>query len=399
MGQPTEQRPPTLERGAPDAARDAAPDAAAHGTPESALDADAVRAALAEIPYPGLTRDLVSFGMVRHVSVCDGRVKVQLALRTGDPSMAARLEDAIAQRLAALGAREVAVVVAEPEPAAAPRVRGAGDPWAEQVRLAAVRHVIAVGAGKGGVGKSTVAVNLALALAADGLRAGLLDADIYGPSLPLLLGVADRAGDVRMTPEKQLLPIETYGLPLISFGFFLGEGSPAIWRGPMVSKAVKQFARGVQWPELDVLVVDLPPGTGDVPLSLAQAVALSGAVVVTQPQRLAGAEAEKAAQMFATLEVPVLGVVENMGGAFGSGEGARVAARLDVPLLGSVAFDAAMVGEGDDGTPTVAARPDSEAAREFVRIARAVAAALGWRYEPPASTACACAVGAPSAAS
>jgi ATP-binding protein involved in chromosome partitioning len=394
MGQPTDRRTPTLERGA----GDATPDAAPHGAPDETLGADAVRAALAEIPYPGLTRDLVSFGMVRHVSVCDGRVKVQLALRTGDPSMAARLEAAIAQRLAALGAREVAVVIAEPEPAAAPRARGAGDPWAEQVRLAAVRHVIAVGAGKGGVGKSTVAVNLALALAADGLRAGLLDADIYGPSLPLLLGVADRAVDVRMTPDKQLLPIETYGLPLISFGFFLGEGSPAIWRGPMVSKAVKQFARGVQWPELDVLVVDLPPGTGDVPLSLAQAVALSGAVVVTQPQRLAGAEAEKAAQMFAALEVPVLGVVENMGGAFGSGEGARVAARLDVPLLGSVAFDAAMVGEGDDGTPTVAARPDSEAAREFVRIARAVAAALGWRYEPPAPTSCACAAGASSAA-
>ncbi|HEX5829350.1 MAG TPA: P-loop NTPase [Gemmatimonadaceae bacterium] len=348
----------------------------------TALDADAIRAALAAIPYPGLTRDLVSFGMVRHVSTCDGRVKVQLALRTGDASVPERLQTAIAERLGALGAREVTVVITDPEPPPA-RARTAGDPWAEQVRLGAVRHVIAVGAGKGGVGKSTVAVNLALALAADGLRTGLLDADIHGPSLPLLLGVADRAGDVRMTPEKQLLPIETYGLPLISFGFFLGEGSPAIWRGPMVSKAVKQFARGVRWPELDVLVVDLPPGTGDVPLSLAQAVALSGAVVVTQPQRLAGAEAEKAAQMFGTLGVPVLGVVENMCGTFGAGEGARVAARLGVPLLGSVAFDPAMVGEGDAGTPTVAVRPRSDAASDFARIARGVAEALGWRYEAP----------------
>src|SRR5688572_7451333 len=383
MGQPTDQRTPTLERGAPDAparaASDAAPNAAAHAAPGGTLDADAVRAALAEIPYPGLTRDLVSFGMVRHVSVCDGRVKVQLALRTGDPSMAARLEDAIARRLAALGAREVTVAIGEPEPAAPPRARGAGDPWADQVRIAAVRHVIAVGAGKGGVGKSTVAVNLALALAADGLRAGLLDADIYGPSLPMLLGVADRAGDVRMTPDKQLLPIETYGLPLISFGFFLGEGSPAIWRGPMVSKAVQQFARGVAWPALDVLVVDLPPGTGDVPLSLAQAIELSGAVVVSQPARVAMAEARKAVEIFAALEVAVLGIVENMTGPFGSGAGQAVSAELGIPFLGDVLFDPEIVREGDSGTPTVVARSGSPAAAGFDRIAQRVAEGLGWR--------------------
>src|SRR5690606_18066231 len=259
-------------------------------TAEPTLDSDAVRAALATVPYPGLTRDLISFGMVRHVSVCDSRVKVQLGLRTSDASIPQRLQAAIGERLASIGAREVTVEIKDPEPAA-PAPRTVADPWAEQVRLASVRHVVAVGAGKGGVGKSTVAVNLALALAADGLRTGLLDADIYGPSLPILLGVEDRAGDVQMTPEKQIMPIDAHGLPLISFGFFLGEGSPAIWRGPMVSKAVRQFARGVKWPELDILIVDLPPGTGDIPLSLAQSVVLSGAVVVTQPQRLAGAEA------------------------------------------------------------------------------------------------------------
>ncbi|MHB1224526.1 MAG: P-loop NTPase [Gemmatimonadaceae bacterium] len=346
-------------------------------------DADAVRAALAEVPYPGLTRDLVSFGMVSHVAACDGRVRVKLALRTGDPSIPGRLEAAITERLRAIGATEVAVEIGPPAPApAAPVSRTASDPWADQARLGTVRHVIAVGAGKGGVGKSTVAVNLALALAADGLRTGLLDADIYGPSLPIILGVEDRAGDVRMTPDKQLIPLQAHGLPLISFGFFLGEGSPAIWRGPMVSKAVKQFARGVQWPELDVLIVDLPPGTGDIPLSLAQAVELSGAVVVTQPQRLAGTEAEKAAQMFTTLNVPVLGVVENMSGAFGSGGGARVAERLGVPLLGSVPFDGEVVVEGDGGTPTVVARPDSDVVRSYVEIARNVATALGWQYAP-----------------
>ncbi len=351
-------------------------------------DADAVRAALAQIPYPGLTRDLVSFGMVRHVAACDGRVRVQLALRSGDPTLPDRLRASISERLTAIGATDVTVEIGPPAPApAAPVSRTAGDPWAEQARLGTVRHVIAVGAGKGGVGKSTVAVNLALALASDGLRTALLDADIYGPSLPIIMGVEDRSGDVRMTPEKLILPIEAHGLPLISFGFFLGEGSPAIWRGPMVSKAVKQFARGVQWPDLDVLIVDLPPGTGDIPLSLAQSVELSGAVVVTQPQRLAGTEAEKAAQMFRTLEVPVLGVVENMTGAFGHGGGARVAEALDVPLLGCVPFDVEVVVEGDGGSPTAISRPGSAVAQAYMEIARNVAAALGWSFEPDAASA------------
>lgn len=353
-------------------------------TAASFPDADAVRAMLAEIPYPGLTRDLVSFGMVRHVAACDGRVKVQLGLKTGDPSIPERLRSAISERLLAGGAVDVTVEIGEPAPAPPAPHRTGGDPWADQARLGTVRHVVAVGAGKGGVGKSTVAVNLALALAADGLRAALLDADIYGPSVPILLGVEDRSGDVRMTEEKLIIPLDAHGIPIISFGFFLGEGSPAIWRGPMVSKAVKQFARGVQWPELDVLVVDLPPGTGDIPLSLAQAVQVSGAVVVTQPQRLAGAEAEKAAQMFTTLEVPVLGVVENMSGAFGSGGGARVAEKLGVPLLGSVPFDPEVVAEGDAGTPPVVGRPGSEVARSYMEIARRVATALGWMYEPAA---------------
>jgi ATP-binding protein involved in chromosome partitioning len=189
-----------------------------------------------------------------------------------------------------------------------------------------------------------------------------------------------------MTPEKHILPLDSYGLPIVSFGFFLGEGSPAIWRGPMVSKAVKQFARGVAWPALDVLVVDLPPGTGDIPLSLAQAIALSGAVVVTQPPRLAAAEARKAAAMFRTLEVPVLGVVENMTGPFGQGGGRAVAEELGVPLLGEIPFDAAVVSEGDAGTPTTIARPESATSLAFDVVARGVAAALGWRHVDAATS-------------
>ena len=346
------------------------------------LTNDAVRAALGAIRYPGLTRDIVSFNMVEHVSVCDARVKVRLAIRTDDPEVPGHLRNAITEELTRLGAQSVAVEIGPPKSTANPvaTARGVSDPWAEQARLASVRHVIAVGAGKGGVGKSTVAVNLALALARGGLRTGLLDADIYGPSLPILLGIEDGAGRVCLTPEKHIIPLEAHGLPFISFGFFLGEGSPAIWRGPMVSKAVKQFARGVAWPPLDVLVVDLPPGTGDIPLSLAQAVVLSGAVVVTQPPRVAAAEARKAAAMFRTLEVPVLGMVENMTGAFGTGAGRTVADELRVPFLGSIPFDAAMVAEGDAGTPTVVTRPDSAASMSFSRAADSVARALGWTH-------------------
>src|SRR5512140_173060 len=329
------------------------------------ITAEQVTDALRRVPYPGLTRDLVSFGMVDHVSVCDNRVKVRLALISHDASIPSLIESSIIASLVPLGATSVAVEIVAPSAAQQPARRGTDDPWAGQVHLNCAQFVIAVGAGKGGVGKSTVAVNLALALARDGLRTALLDADIYGPSLPILLGIEDGAARVSMSPDKTIVPLEAHGIPVISFGFFLGEGSPAVWRGPMVSKAVKQFARGVAWPDVDVLVVDLPPGTGDVPLSLAQAVALSGAVIVTQPPRVAAAEARKAASMFRTLEVPVLGVVENMSGPFGIGAGRTVAAELGVPFLGMVPFDEAIVVEGDAGTPTIIARPHSSTAAAF----------------------------------
>ena len=346
---------------------------------DAALSAERVQAELAKIAYPGLTRDLVSFGMVHRVSVCGSQAKVQLALRAPHQDVVAELRHRIGQALTAIGATAAEVEIVPPAPAPLPVKHGAPDPWSDQVRLSAVRHIIAVGAGKGGVGKSTVAVSLALALASEGLRVGLLDADIYGPSLPILLGLEDGAARTRMTPEKHILPLDAHGLPFISFGFFLGEGSPAIWRGPMVSKAVKQFARGVAWPALDVLVVDLPPGTGDIPLSLAQAVELSGAIVVTQPPRVAAAEARKAVEMFRALEVPVLGIVENMTGAFGPGAGVAVSASLGVPFLGAVPFDEHVVADGDAGVPTIAGRPESTTSRAFHDIAEAAMAALGWQ--------------------
>ena len=350
-------------------------------TGATALTTDTITDALSRVPYPGLTRDVVSFGMVERVEVRNGRVTVRLGVHTRDTDRLAMLERSVESALLPLGATAVAVEIVPPKPTTALPLRaGTPDPWADQVRLSRVRHVVAVGAGKGGVGKSTVAVNLALALAGEGLRVGLLDADIYGPSLPILLGIEDGASRVRMSPEKTIEPLIAYGLPMISFGFFLGEGSPAIWRGPKVSKAVKQFARGVAWPELDVLVVDLPPGTGDIPVSLAQAVVLSGAIVVTQPPRVAAAEARKAAELFGALDVPVLGIVESMSGAFGRGAGRVVAADLGVPFLGEVPFDDGIVSDGDTGVPTVVARPSGRSASAFRAIAHAVAGALGWAH-------------------
>lgn len=349
------------------------------GVASEPLTPERIRNRLETVAYPGTTRDLVSFGMVKHVAVCDGRVKIRLAVRTTDASIPERLTTDIESALRPIGATSLAVEIVPPTAIPAAARPTTADPWADQVRLASVRHIVAVGAGKGGVGKSTVAVNLALAMAREGLRVGLLDADIYGPSLPILLGIEDGASKVRMSADKHIEPLEAHGLPMISFGFFLGEGSPAVWRGPMVSKAVKQFARGVSWPELDVLVIDLPPGTGDVPLSLAQAVALSGAVIVTQPPRVAVAEARKAANMFRALEVPMLGVVENMSGAFGRGAGPSVASDLGVPFLGEIPFDATVVVEGDRGTPTMIERADSTTGLAFDHIAASVAEALGWR--------------------
>ena len=349
-------------------------------SPASKLTAEAVTSALSAVPYPGLKKDLVSFGMVDHVSVCGTLVKVRLSMRVRDETLPAKIRASITDALAPLGASEVAVEIVPPVAAPAPHTtRATTDPWSDQVKLASVRDVIAVGAGKGGVGKSTVALNIALALSREGLRTGLLDADIYGPSLPILLGMEDGAKQVRMSPEKSILPIFAHGIPMISFGYFLGEGSPAIWRGPMVSKAVRQFARGVAWPELDVLVIDLPPGTGDIPLSLAQSIVMSGAVIVTQPPRVAAAEARKAGEMFRSLEIPVLGVVENMTGAFGHGAGIGVANALDVAFLGEIPFDQQMVVEGDAGSPTVLARPESASALALSAVAQNVAEALGWK--------------------
>lgn len=341
-----------------------------------------VREALADVRYPGLNRDIVSFGMVRSVSVHDGRVHVSLVLAAKRAEVPDLLRAAIRERLALLGVVRSEVQIVPPE-----RLNKAPqDPWADRGRLQGVARIVAVGSGKGGVGKSTVATNLALALRQDGLRVGLLDADIYGPSIPTMLGLEDGAKRVKMTADRKVIPLEAHGLAVVSFGFFLGPSSPAVWRGPMVSKAVKQFSRGVVWPDLDILVVDLPPGTGDVPLSLAQAVVVDGGIVVTTPQWLAVQEAEKAVGMFRKLDVPVLGLVENMSYSlcacgqrsypFGSGGGEGLSERTSVPLLASLPFEAPVMQGGNVGLPLLAQDPASVVAGAFAQLAAQVRAAL-----------------------
>ena len=345
-----------------------------------ALTEEAVRSALGGVRYPGLTRDIVALGMVRSVAVRDGRVHVALMLATERPEVPDQLRAAVKAALAEAGAVRSEVQIVAPD-----RRLPVRDPWADRGRLPGVARVVAVGAGKGGVGKSTVAVNLALALKASGLRVGLMDADIYGPSVPVLVGLEDGAKRVRMTDDRKIIPMEALGLSVVSFGFFLGPESPAVWRGPMVGKAVKQFSRGVVWPDLDVLVVDLPPGTGDVPLSLAQSIVLDGAIVVTTPQRLSVLEAAKAVEMFGKLDVPVLGVVENMSFAacecgrshpFGTGGGDLLHRMSGAPLLGQVPFEEVTVEDADTGLAAVTDRPEGLTAGAFREISGHVRQAL-----------------------
>jgi ATP-binding protein involved in chromosome partitioning len=253
--------------------------------------------------------------------------------------------------------------------------------------LANVRNLIAVGSGKGGVGKSTVAVNLAAALAREGARVGILDADIYGPSVPTMLGLSGRPD----SPDgKSIEPLRAHGIQAMSIGLLVEQDTPMIWRGPMATSALTQLLNDSRWDDLDYLVVDLPPGTGDIQLTLAQKIPVAGAVIVTTPQDVATLDARKAVRMFEKVDVPVLGLVENMalhvcsncGHAehiFGEGGGARLAAEYGYPLLGSLPLERAIRERGDAGTPAVVAEPDSIAARAFVALARRTAGALATR--------------------
>src|ERR1700736_2168463 len=338
-----------------------------------------VRDALRSVRYPGFSRDIVSFGLVKSVKIDNGEVRVQLALATSDPNIPAAIKNDSEKVLGAIdGIRTVKVLIDIHAP---PAGAGAG---VGATQIPGIKHVIAVASGKGGVGKSTVAANLAVALEQTKARVGLCDCDIYGPSISLMFGTRERP---TATDENKIVPIEQYNLKLMSMGFLLDDTSPAILRGPMVTRYTQQFLRQVEWGELDFLVLDLPPGTGDIQLTIVQTVALSVPIIVTTPQEVALIDARKAATMCEKVNVPVLGLVDNMSyfvspsdnkrcDIFGSGGGEREAKRLRVPLLGQVPIDIATREAGDRGHPIVAQDRQSPAAVEFTNVARRIREAL-----------------------
>ena len=345
------------------------------------LDKESVQKALGQIRYPGYSRDIVSFGLVKGIEVTlDGKVSVGLAVTSADPEIPKKLYAEIDAALKALGARQPEIAITVTVPKGAPAAPSAPTKPPADAGVGQVKHIIAVASGKGGVGKSTFAVNLACALARDLAekgrpgRVGLMDCDIYGPSVPLMIGVNARP----MLEGDTLIPLENFGVKVMSMGLLIGADAPVVWRGPMIMKTISQFATNVRWGELDVLLIDLPPGTGDAQLSIAQSMALSGAIIVTTPQTAAVSVALRGAAMFAKVGVPILGVAENMSfleGAdgsrqylFGQGGGLKVATALDTVLLGEVPLDPAIRLGGDHGIPVAISHPDGNPARVFRSI-------------------------------
>ena len=354
---------------------------------------DSLREALRDLADPASGRDIVSAGLVEAIEVRGGLVQVSLLTDRARAPQMEPLRAAVEKHLARQpGVKNVAAVLtAHSQPAAAaPQAHGHGHGHGQPKPqlLAEVGAVVAVASGKGGVGKSTVAVNLAVALARMGLRVGLLDADIYGPSLPRMLGLA-RKPEVR---GERMLPLPAWGLQAMSIGFLVDEDTAMIWRGPMVMGALEQMMGQVEWGPLDIMVVDMPPGTGDAQLTMAQRVALAGAVIVSTPQDIALLDARRGVKMFERTRVPVLGLVENMSffccpncghraEIFGHGGAKAEAHRLGTEFLGEVPLLLDIRAAGDAGAPIVAAAPESEAARAFAAIAERV-----WAKVNPAAS-------------
>jgi len=336
---------------------------------------------LKSVQDPELKRDIVSMGMIKDIVIDNSNVYINLELTTPACPLRNEIELSVRKAVSSIpGVKEVAIKVSA-------NVRRLTNPFQLQQPIEGVKNIIAIASGKGGVGKSTVAANIAVALQTSSSSVGLLDADIYGPSVPTMFGINEKP---KATPDQKIIPIEKYGLKLMSIGFLVGEDDPVIWRGPLVAQLIQQFLRNVIWGDLDYLVIDLPPGTGDAQLTLVQTIPLSGAVIVTTPQDIALIDANRGLQMFNKVNVPVLGIIENMSyfictncghrtDIFGHGGGEKTAERLKVPFLGEIPLDAKVRETSDTGKPIVIANPDSSQSRAFLEISRRIASEISVR--------------------
>jgi ATP-binding protein involved in chromosome partitioning len=346
------------------------------------LTQEQILEALKAVKYPGFSRDIVSFGLVKEISAANGAVSVVMQLTSGHPEIAQQIKTESERVLKSLPEVKTAFVDVK-SPAAGQAAAGHGNAFANQNKLPGVKHILAIASGKGGVGKSTCSANLACALKHLGYKVGLLDCDIYGPSIPLMMGVYERP---TVSEKEQLVPPVAHGVKVMSIGLLLNDDQPVIWRGPMITKTIQQFLFAVEWGDLDFLLVDLPPGTGDAQLTLCQTVPLDGGVIISTPQEASLGVVRKGIAMFNKVNVPILGIVENMSyftapdgkrvEIFGHGGGKSEAARQNVSFLGEVPLFTEIREAGDRGTPVVVSAPNHAAGKAFIQIAENVRKSL-----------------------
>jgi ATP-binding protein involved in chromosome partitioning len=351
----------------------------------SKLSQDDIKNALKAVKYPGYSRDIVSFGLIKEISAANDAVSVSMQLTSANAEAAQQIRAESERVLKTLpGVKLVHVEVKQPAVPHGGSAPVASNPWTNQNRVPGIKRIVAVASGKGGVGKSTTSVNLACALQHLGARVGLLDCDIYGPSIPLMMGIQQRP---TLSAEEKMIPPSSHGVKLMSIGFLIDDNQPVIWRGPMIMKTIQQFISAVDWGDLDYLLVDLPPGTGDAQLSLCQTVPLDGGVIVTTPQEASLGVVRKGIAMFEKVNVPILGIVENMSyftapdgqrvEIFGHGGGRTEAERQKIPFLGEVPIFTAIREGGDTGVPVVVSAPDQPAGQAFLKIAEALRLKFG----------------------